>query len=190
MTRIPKHCFVAMAAWKEGSIYDTVSDYILGYFSNFTPETFTIDGKHQCHEGARRSFYDLYYLALTKFPELTLEDFAKTIINLMGVKYKDYEGETKIFNAIFCPDIHKIVFTPKCTYVPTTSYWRPYEYGYILGDGVEDGQDYDREGEDKLTFNAILELAGIESEEEYLKKVENNLKHKKVWAPKQGYMEH
>jgi len=95
---------------------------------------------------ARRSFLALVEICQTYFPETTQEDVAKVLVELI-------QGKENSFLACgFCGNINKVVFCRQYSEFikPGISSW-----------GMTNASS--REGQDGISFNQILKLAGYEN---------------------------
>lgn len=79
----------------------SLSEYVNLYFERNMPATYDVNGNLQCKMRRRRSFSDLFSLCKAKFNDVTVEQLATELVQLLR--------EKKI-KALFCPNINKVVF--------------------------------------------------------------------------------
>lgn len=124
-------------------------EYILNYITIGAPATFYNTGEMQCRSGRNRSFLDLYFLTKAKFPEITLQEFAKIFLELHEVPY----GNRFKIMVYVCGDIQKPVL-----YMgyginggPLSISINKYVYNYLFKKAYTD-----------ITMAQIFDLAGLD----------------------------
>jgi len=167
---IPSHCILALRRYKKSMQFTTVKDLLMDYFNDHNPATFYKNNSRQCMSCRRRSFYDLYSLALSTFPSLLIEDFAKELVQLIGCT----TSRNHRICAIFCNDINKVVFYAFFT-IGQRSGFATIECpeDKALNDCVYFKENCNKTGEDGLSFIHILKTANI-SKKKYLNIINYN----------------
>lgn len=82
-----------------------VRSYIQAYFENNCPETRYDNDFIQCYSGCNRSFYDIYFIAKSKFPKTTRSQLAYILLYNLG-----YRSDKEIIRCIRCPKLQNLVF--------------------------------------------------------------------------------
>ena len=110
-----------------------IKEYLERYFKNGTKGSYYKDGTIQCYPGRNRSFYDLFFIVKARFKEITEEELAYNLIDML---------KSRILKTVPCGDVQKVVFyTSKMhgygfNYHETQdNYYRSYtnrKYGYEL----------------------------------------------------------
>ena len=82
-----------------------VREYLERYFKNGTKVTKFKDGTIQCYPQRNRSFYDLFFIVKARFKEITEEELAFNLIDMI---------KNQTLKIILCGDTMKTVFyTPE-----------------------------------------------------------------------------
>ena len=78
-----------------------VREYLERYFKNGTKGSYYKDGTIQCYPQRNRSFYDLFFIAKARFKEITEEELAFYLVNMLK--------ENKL-RMVPCGDVMKVTF--------------------------------------------------------------------------------
>ena len=82
-----------------------IKEYLERYFKNGTKGSYYKDGTIQCYPQKNRSFYDLFFIVKARFNEVTEEELAFHLIDLL---------RNGVLKTVPCGDVKKIVFyTPE-----------------------------------------------------------------------------
>ena len=82
-----------------------VREYLERYFKNGTKGSYYKDGTIQCYPQRNRSFYDLFFIVKARFKEITEEELAFNLIEMI---------KNQTLKVIPCGDVMKTVFyTPE-----------------------------------------------------------------------------
>jgi len=157
MEQVPKQCLLSLKKYRNKKFED-VESFLLDYFAKQSPATYYKNGLLQCLPHRHRSVYDLYSLAIVDFPDLTIEEFSKVLISIVGrkVQVRRLDGHLEIprfIMVIFCTDINKVVFYADISiwgFGSRTDKTLYGDYAFIKKDG-----------EDGLSFRMLLNNSGL-----------------------------
>lgn len=119
-----------------------VREYLERYFRNGTKGSYYKDGSIQCYPGRNRSFYDLFFIVKARFKEITEEELAFHLIDMIKIK---------VLKTTPCGDVMKVVF-----YTPEM---HGYGFNYNETQDPYYSSDMIKKYGNELSFKEIEELA-------------------------------
>ena len=119
-----------------------VREYLERYFKNGTKGSYYKDGTIQCYPHRNRSFYDLFFIIKARFKEITEEELAFHLTDML---------KNRILKTIPCGDVRKVVF-----YTPEM---HGYGFNYYETQDIYYHSDTSKKYDNELSFKEIEQLA-------------------------------